>query len=47
VHSAEHLAYVADELNGRPRKRYDWDNPANRLNKLLSSPTETTVATKP
>jgi IS30 family transposase len=47
VHSAEHLAYVADELNGRPRKRYDWDNPTNRLNKLLSSPTETTVATKP
>jgi IS30 family transposase len=47
VHSAEHLAYIADELNGRPRKRYDWDNPTNRLNKLLSSPTETTVATKP
>jgi IS30 family transposase len=47
VHSAEHLAYVADELNGRPRKRYGWDNPTNRLNKLLSPPTETTVATKP
>ena len=24
VHSAEHLAYVADELNGRPRKRSGW-----------------------
>jgi IS30 family transposase len=47
AHSAEHLAYVADELNGRPRKRFDWDNPTNRLNKLLSPPTETTVATKP
>nr|WP_253872863.1 IS30 family transposase [Mycobacterium gordonae] len=47
VHSAEHLAYVADELNGRPRKRFDWDNPTNRLNKLLSAPTESTVATKP
>ncbi|BBY24313.1 hypothetical protein MSTO_45180 [Mycobacterium stomatepiae] len=47
VHDAEHLAYVADELNGRPRKRFNWDNPTNRLNKLLSTPTDTTVATKP
>lgn len=47
VHSAEHLAYVADELNGRPRKRFGWDNPTNRLNKLLSAATETTVASKP
>ena len=48
VHSAQHLAYVADELNGRPRKRFNWDNPTNRLNQLLMShPTETTVATKP
>jgi IS30 family transposase len=48
VHSAEHLAYVADELNGRPRKRFGWDNPTNRLNQLLlSAATETTVATKP
>lgn len=47
VHTAEHLAYVADELNGRPRKRFGWDNPTNRLNQLLSSATETTVATQP
>ncbi len=47
VHTAEHLAYVADELNGRPRKRFRWDNPTNRLNQLLSSATETTVATQP
>jgi IS30 family transposase len=47
VHSAEHLAYVADELNGRPRKRFGWDNPTNRLNALLSAATETTVAAKP
>ena len=47
VHNAEHLAYVADELNGRPRKRFAWDNPTSRLNKLLSTPTDTTVATKP
>ena len=47
LHTAEHLSYVADELNGRPRKRFGWDNPTNRLNHLLSTATETTVATKP
>jgi transposase, IS30 family len=47
VHSAQDLAYIADELNGRPRKRFGWDNPTNRLNQLLSHPTETTVATEP
>lgn len=46
-HSADYLAYVADELNGRPRKRFGWDNPTNRLNQLLSTAAETTVATKP
>lgn len=47
IHSAEHLSFVADELNGRPRKRFGWDNPTNRLNALLSAPAGTTVATKP
>jgi transposase, IS30 family len=48
VHSADYLAEVAAELNGRPRKRFAWDNPTNRLNHLLQSPpTESTVATKP
>src|SRR6516165_105890 len=47
VHSATHLAEVAAELNERPRKRFDWDSPAQVLNRLLSPPTETTVATKP
>jgi IS30 family transposase len=48
VHSADYLAEVAAELNGRPRKRFDWDNPTNRLNRLLQSPPkQTTVATKP
>jgi IS30 family transposase len=48
VHSADYLAEVAAELNGRPRKRFGWDNPTNRLNQLLQSPpTESTVATKP
>ncbi len=32
VHSPEHLAYVADELNGRHRKRFNWDNFNNRVN---------------
>lgn len=47
VHSAEYLAEVAAELNERPRKRFGWHNPAHVLNRLLSNPTETTVATKP
>jgi transposase, IS30 family len=47
VHSADYLAEVAAELNERPRKRFDWDSPAQVLNRLLSPPTEATVATKP
>ena len=47
VHSAAHLAHVAAELNGRPRKRFGWHSPAYMLGQLLSPPTETTVATKP
>jgi IS30 family transposase len=47
VHSADHLAEVAAELNERPRKRYGFDSPAQVLNRLLSNPTATTVATKP
>jgi IS30 family transposase len=35
VHDAEHLAAVAAELNGRPRKVLDWDSPADRLATLL------------
>jgi IS30 family transposase len=47
VHSAAYLDEVAVELNNRPRKRFDWDSPAQVLNRLLSTPPETTVATKP
>jgi transposase, IS30 family len=47
VHSAAHLAEVAAELNGRPRKRFGWHSPAYMLAQLLSPPPETTVATKP
>ena len=37
VHSPEHLACVADELNGRPRQTLGWDTPAERLDVLLSA----------
>lgn len=47
VHTAHYLAEVAAELNERPRKRFGWDSPAQVLNRLLSSPTGSTVATKP
>ncbi|HEY2196282.1 MAG TPA: IS30 family transposase [Mycobacterium sp.] len=47
VHSADYLAEVAAELNERPRKRFDWDSPAQVLNQLLSSASVTTVASKP
>lgn len=47
VHPAAYLAEVAAELNNRPRKRYDWDSPAQVLDRLLSNPPVTTVATEP
>ncbi|HEX2301417.1 MAG TPA: IS30 family transposase [Pseudonocardiaceae bacterium] len=37
VHTAEDLAYVANELNGRPRKTLGWDTPAEALAALLST----------
>lgn len=46
-HSADYLTEVASELNERPRKRFDWDSPAEVLQRLLSPPTETTVASTP
>jgi IS30 family transposase len=36
VHTAEHLAAVAAELNGRPRETLGWDTPAERMAKLLA-----------
>ncbi|MCC8250632.1 IS30 family transposase, partial [Saccharothrix luteola] len=36
VHTPEHLAAVAAQLNRRPRKTLDWDTPAERLTKLLT-----------
>lgn len=47
VHSAAYLDEVAVELNNRPRKRFDWDSPAQILDRLLSAPPQTPVATKP
>jgi IS30 family transposase len=35
VHTPAHLAAVAAELNGRPRKTLDWDTPAERLATVL------------
>ncbi|MGR7000889.1 IS30 family transposase [Yinghuangia aomiensis] len=37
VHSADHLAAVAAELNQRPRKTLGWETPAERLHKLLAA----------
>lgn len=37
VHGREHLAAVAAELNGRPRKTLGWETPAERLHKLLTA----------
>jgi transposase, IS30 family len=35
VHTAEDLAFVANELNGRPRQTLGWDTPAQRMAALL------------
>jgi IS30 family transposase len=41
VHTGEHLAAVAVELNGRPRETLNWQTPAEALNQLLSQPFNT------
>jgi IS30 family transposase len=40
LHSAEHLAYVAGQLNGRPRKTLGWATPTEALRDLLSESTQ-------
>jgi transposase, IS30 family len=35
AHSREHLAAVADELNGRPRKTLGWKTPAEALAEIM------------
>ncbi|WP_462417188.1 IS30 family transposase [Kytococcus sp. Marseille-QA3725] len=37
VHGPAELEYVAQELNGRPRKTLGWANPAERLRDLLTT----------
>jgi IS30 family transposase len=46
-HSAEYLDEVAAELNNRPRKRYNFDSPAQVIDRLLSESQSTTVAINP
>jgi IS30 family transposase len=31
VHSAEHLDFIADRLNGRPRETLGWSNPSEKF----------------
>jgi len=45
MHSPEHLAAVAAQLNGRPRMTLGWATPAEAMNRLLSDPIKPTVAT--
>ncbi|WP_231989605.1 IS30 family transposase [Mycobacterium sp. 852002-51057_SCH5723018] len=47
VYGSDYLDYVAMQLNNRPRERFGFDTPAQVLNRVLSNPTTTTVATKP
>jgi IS30 family transposase len=48
AHTAEDLAFVANELNGRPRQTLGWDTPAERMAALLSTHDhEAGVATAP
>ena len=40
VHSAEHLSFVADQLNGRPRETLGFRTPTEALRDLLSGSTQ-------
>ena len=47
VHTPEDLAFVANELNGRPRKTLDWDTPAKAMAALVSAHQDDGVASAP
>ncbi len=47
VHDPDDLAFVANELNGRPRKTLDWDNPAKAMAALLLAHQDDGVASAP
>jgi IS30 family transposase len=47
VHTPEHLAHVAAQLNARPRKTLGWATPAETLNRLLSDELTHRVAKTP
>jgi transposase, IS30 family len=47
VHGPDDLAYVAAQLNGRPRKTLGWRKPAEAMAELLSAPHNDGVATAP
>jgi transposase, IS30 family len=47
VHSPEDLDFVANELNGRPRKTLGWDTPAEAMARLLSTAHDDGVASAP
>lgn len=40
VYAPDYLDHVANKLNTRPRKRFDWQTPAQKLDELLSNPTK-------
>lgn len=44
VFPADYLDWVAAQLNARPRKRHGFKTPAEKLQELLSSPTDPSVA---
>jgi transposase, IS30 family len=47
VHSTEHLAAVAAELNARPRKTLSWLTPAQALQQILASPQPPPITSPP
>jgi transposase, IS30 family len=47
VHAPDDLAFVAGELNGRPRETLDWNTPAEAMAALLSAHHDDGVASAP